>query len=217
MHTREADSATNIPESRVKDSGQHDTLGKRKRDPESVTINNPLSPRGSKPHSPHPEFMTVYNPLSPGGSKPHSPHPEEEPVSKKPKTEANVTTPPPHDEILYSPKDDASHDENLDVITHISFVRRPSEEYFDSLKIQKKLIRRLKELSEKERRYEDDLEMAELVYLLKLLISPSNPKLETFGKDAGKGAMLLLEGERLMTAGRDLLRSVIADMYVNFH
>ncbi|KAK9266371.1 hypothetical protein L1049_007344 [Liquidambar formosana] len=125
-----------------------------------------------------------------------------------------VETPPlpeEKDDEKSCPKEDASHDKTLDLIARRLSVSPITKEFFNSLKVQQKFIERLKELSKKERRYEDDLEIADFVYLLKLL-SPSNPVLETFSKKAGKGAMLLLEGDRLLTAGRDLLQSAIIDI-----
>ena len=93
------------------------------------------------------------------------------------------------------------------------FERSATKGIFNNLKtnLQPILVKRLKELSQIKPTIDVGLEMADSAYLLKLLNS-SNPKFETVGKKAGKGAMLLQEGMRLIEQGQEALRSAILEL-----
>lgn len=114
----------------------------------------------------------------------------------------------------WNPREDVSHGDQLDlVMAQRLFERSATKGIFNNLKtnLQPILVKRLKELSQLKPTIDVGLEMADSAYLLKLLNS-SNPKFETVGKKAGKGAMLLQEGMRLIEQGQEALRSAILEL-----
>ena len=109
------------------------------------------------------------------------------------------------------PREDVSHGDQLDLaMAQRLFERSTTKEIFNNLKtdLQPVIVKRLKELSELKPTFDVGHEMADSAYLLKLLNS-SNPKLETVGKNAGKGAMLLQEGMRLIAEAQKILQSAV--------